>query len=69
LLCFGAEKWRIVAEHRRSFGRGETVYDPWHYVPMLARKPACSTALPPLRHRRDRQRELALQELRLSAVS
>ncbi len=26
---------RIVAEHRRSFGRGETVYDPWHYVPEL----------------------------------
>jgi hypothetical protein len=21
------------------FGRGETVYDPWHYVPVLARKP------------------------------
>src|SRR5205085_8663016 len=30
---------RIVAEHSRSFGRGETVYDPWHYVPVLARKP------------------------------
>ena len=30
---------RIVAEHQRSFGRGETVYDPWHYVPVLARKP------------------------------
>ena len=30
---------RIVAEHSRSFGRGDTVYDPWHYVPVLARKP------------------------------
>jgi hypothetical protein len=29
----------IVAEHRRSFGRGQTVYDPRHYVPVLARKP------------------------------
>ncbi|PWK66398.1 hypothetical protein C8K44_11431 [Aminobacter sp. AP02] len=29
----------IVAEHVRSFGRGETIYDPWHYVPVLARKP------------------------------
>jgi transposase len=29
----------IVGEHRRHFGRGETVYDPWHYVPVLARKP------------------------------
>ena len=30
---------RVVAEHVRSFGRGETIYDPWHYVPVLARKP------------------------------
>ena len=30
---------RIVGEHRRSFGRGQTIYDPWHYVPVLARKP------------------------------
>jgi transposase len=30
---------RVVAEHPRSFGRGEAVYDPWHYVPVLARKP------------------------------
>jgi transposase len=29
----------IVGEHRRLFGRGETAYDPWHYVPVLARKP------------------------------
>src|SRR5438445_3881577 len=30
---------RVVAEHPRSFGRGDTVYDPWHYVPVLVRKP------------------------------
>src|SRR5258705_4887272 len=36
---------RIVAEHPRSFGRGDTVYNPWHYVPVLARKPG------PLRNR------------------
>jgi hypothetical protein len=29
----------IVGEHPRCFGRGETTYDPWHYVPVLARKP------------------------------
>jgi len=29
----------MVGEHARCFGRGETVYDPWHYVPVLARKP------------------------------
>ncbi len=29
----------VVAEHARIFGRGQTAYDPWHYVPVLARKP------------------------------
>ncbi len=29
----------IVGEHARCFGRNQTVYDPWHYVPVLARKP------------------------------
>jgi Mu transposase, C-terminal domain len=24
---------RIVGEHPRSFGRGETIYDPWHGAP------------------------------------
>ena len=30
---------RLVGEHPRKFGREETTYDPWHYVPVLARKP------------------------------
>nr|WP_018261410.1 IS21 family transposase [Methylobacterium sp. WSM2598] len=30
---------RVVGDHARAFGRGQTVYDPWHYVPVLARKP------------------------------
>ena len=34
----------IVGEHARSFTRGETVYDPWHYVPVLARKPGATQA-------------------------
>ena len=29
----------IVAEHSRRFGRDQTAYDPWHYVPVLTRKP------------------------------
>jgi hypothetical protein len=29
----------LVGQHPRSFSRGKTVYDPWHYVPVLARKP------------------------------
>jgi transposase len=30
---------RVVAEHVRCFGRDQTIFDPWHYVPVLARKP------------------------------
>ena len=30
---------KIVGEHERVFGRGETRFNPWHYVPVLARKP------------------------------
>jgi transposase len=30
---------RVVGDHPRSFGRDQTVFDPWHYVPVLARKP------------------------------
>ena len=29
----------IVGEHARRVGRGQTSYDPWHYVPVLSRKP------------------------------
>jgi transposase len=30
---------QVVADHARCYGRGETIYNPWHYVPVLARKP------------------------------
>lgn len=30
---------RVVAEYARCHRRGETIYDPSHYVPILARKP------------------------------
>jgi transposase len=30
---------KLVGSHERCFGRDQTVYDPWHYVPVLARKP------------------------------
>jgi transposase len=29
----------VVGEHARSFDRDQTIYDPWHYVPVLAKKP------------------------------
>jgi len=30
---------RIVGRHDRDFGRDKTLYDPFHYIPVLARKP------------------------------
>lgn len=30
---------RVVGDHPRAFGRDQTVFNPWHYVPVLARKP------------------------------
>lgn len=30
---------KVVGTHGRAFGRGKAIYDPWHYVPVLARKP------------------------------
>jgi hypothetical protein len=29
----------VVGEHPRAFGRGKAIYDPLHYIPVLARKP------------------------------
>jgi hypothetical protein len=29
----------LSANIAARFGRGETIYDPWHYVPMVAKKP------------------------------
>ena len=33
------QEGRLVADHPRCFGRGRAIYDPWHYVPVLVRKP------------------------------
>ena len=41
---------RIVGEHARAFGRGGTVYNPWHYVPVLARKPGALRNGAPFKH-------------------
>jgi transposase len=29
----------VIAEHARRFGRNETAYNPWHYLPALEKKP------------------------------
>lgn len=44
------QEGRIVGEHARAFGRGETVYNPWHYVPVLARKPGALRNGAPFKH-------------------
>ena len=33
------QKGRVVAEHARANKRGATIFNPWHYVPVLVRKP------------------------------
>jgi len=32
-------KGRVVAEHKRHFGQNKTIFNPWHYLPLLERKP------------------------------
>lgn len=34
-----ASDHKIIAEHKREFGRHVSVFEPWHYVPILKRKP------------------------------
>jgi hypothetical protein len=29
----------VVAEHPRHFRRDQIIYDPWHYLPVLVKKP------------------------------
>lgn len=29
----------VIGDHPRQFGRDKTVFDPWHYLPVLERKP------------------------------
>ena len=30
---------RLIAEHVRQFGRDKTIFNPWHYLPVLQKKP------------------------------
>jgi transposase len=32
-------KGSVIAEHQRHFGRDKTIFNPWHYLPLLERKP------------------------------
>lgn len=30
---------KLIGQHKRSFAKYQHIYDPWHYVPVLERKP------------------------------
>ena len=45
-IALGAE---IVARHRRSYVRGDVVYDPLHYLSLLEKKPGALDQAAPLR--------------------
>lgn len=38
-IIVAAADGKIIAEHARHFGRDKVIYNPWHYVPLLERKP------------------------------
>jgi transposase len=40
----------IVGEHERCFGRDQVRYNPWHYVPVLMRKPGALRNGAPFKH-------------------
>ena len=39
----------VVADHPRQFRRYQIIYDPWHYLPVLMRKPGALAMVPPSR--------------------
>ena len=39
----------IIARHRRSYERGEAIYDPLHYLPLLEKKPGALEQAAPLK--------------------
>ncbi|MGZ6223450.1 MAG: IS21 family transposase [Syntrophales bacterium] len=41
---------QVIGEHQRHFGSGKTIFDPWHYVPALDRKPGALRNGVPFRH-------------------
>jgi transposase len=59
---------RVVAEHAREFDRDRVIYNPWHYLPALARKPGALRNGAPFRQW-DLPAPLAQMRLRLAKVA
>lgn len=38
-IVVATEDGKIIGDHERHFGRDKIIYNPWHYVPLLERKP------------------------------
>jgi len=43
-------KGQCIGEHPRRFGRDQMVFDPWHYLPVLERKPGALRNGAPFKH-------------------
>jgi hypothetical protein len=41
---------QVIGDHQRHFGRGKTIFDPWHYLPVLERKPGALRNGAPFKH-------------------
>jgi len=44
------DQGQVIGDHRRQFGRDKTVFDPWHYLPALERKPGALRNGAPFKH-------------------
>jgi len=53
----------VVGEHDRVFTRDRTIYDPWHYLPVLERKPGALRSEPSCRHAFETDGERPVQGL------
>ncbi len=40
----------VIAEHARNFGKYQTFFEPWHYVPLLKKKPGALRNGAPFKH-------------------
>ena len=58
---------RVIGEHAREFGRDKVIYNPWHYLPALARKPGALRNGAPFRQW-DLPAPLAQVRLRLARI-
>ena len=43
-------KGKIIGEHERCFEKKKKLYDPWHYIPALERKPGALRNGAPFKH-------------------